>query len=96
MPQPVVGCDLSRAFIDFCHLPTGTVDRITNTLEAIAAFIDGMARDALVVFEGTSGCDGCLIALPTERAQSFSRVNPRRARLLAAVPGISIFEALYS
>ncbi len=83
MPQPVVGCDLSRAHIDTCRLPSGTVERIANTPQAIAAFVDSLERDALVVFEATSGCDGELMAVLAERSHRFSRVNPRQAREFA-------------
>ena len=40
MPQPVVGCDLSRPFIDLGLPPFAKVDRIPNTSDAISAFLD--------------------------------------------------------
>ncbi len=88
MPQPVVGCDLSRGFIDLCRLPSAKVERIANTPEAISAFLDTLDRDVLVVFEATSGCDGDLIAALAERSHPFSRVKPRQAREFARATGV--------
>lgn len=88
MPQPVVGCDLSRATIDFCQLPTGHIGQVANTPDTIAAWIDTLERDVLIVFEATSGCDGDLIAALAERGHPFSRVNPRQAREFARATGV--------
>lgn len=88
MPQPVVGCDLSRAFIDLCRLPAVKAERIPNTPDAISAYLDALDRDVLVVFEATSGCDGDLIAALAERGHPFSRVNPRQAREFARATGV--------
>ena len=87
MPQPVIGCDLSRAFLDIFHLPGGRTERVANILDAITTFLDRLDRDVLVVFEATSGCDGALIAALAERGQPFSRVNPRQAREFARATG---------
>lgn len=88
MPQPIAGCDLSRAFIDLHCLPTGKPGQIANTPEAIASWLDTLERDVLVVFEATSGCDGDLIAALAERGHPFSRVNPRQAREFARATGV--------
>lgn len=88
MPQPVVGCDLSRAVIDLCRLPSATARRIPNTPQAIAAWADTLEPGVRVVFEATSGCDGELIAALAERGQPFSRVNPRQAREFARATGV--------
>ena len=88
MPQPIAGCDLSRAFIDLHFLPAGKVGQIANTPEAIASWLDTLGRDVLVVFEATSGCDGDLIAALAERGHPFSRVNPRQAREFARATGV--------
>jgi transposase len=88
MPQPVVGCDLSRATIDFCRLPAGHIGQVANTPDTIAAWIDTLERDVLVVFEATSGCDGNIIAALAERGHPFSRVNPRQAREFARATGV--------
>ncbi|WP_016738171.1 hypothetical protein [Gluconobacter thailandicus] len=44
MPQPVIGCDLSRAFLDLCDLPSGQTQRIPNTRDAIAEWAETLAR----------------------------------------------------
>jgi len=88
MPQPVVGCDLSRAFLDLCDLPSGRTRRIPNTRDAIAAWAETLTPETLVVFEATSGCDDLVIAALTERAHPFSRVNPRQAREFARATGV--------
>lgn len=88
MPQAVIGCDLSRAFIDLFHLPDGTVDQIPNTTSAIIAFLETLERDALVVFEATSGCDGDLIRALAEHGHPYARVNPRQAREFARATGV--------
>ncbi len=88
MPQPVIGCDLSRAFLDLCVLPSGQTLRIPNTPDAIAAWAAEIEGDTLVVFEATSGCDGDLIAALTERSHPFSRVNARQAREFARASGV--------
>ena len=88
MPQAVIGCDLSRAFIDLFHLPDGTVDQIPNTPSAIAAFLETLERDVLVVFEATSGCDGALIRILAQRGHPYARFNPRQAREFARATGV--------
>lgn len=88
MPQPVAGCDLSRAFIDVFRLPSAQSERIANTPESIARWLDLLDRDVLVVFEATSGCDGELMAALAERGHPFSRVNPRQAREFARATGV--------
>ena len=40
MPQAVIGCDLSRAVIDICELPSGRIGQIANTSDAIAVCLD--------------------------------------------------------
>ncbi|MGV4856949.1 hypothetical protein [Acetobacter senegalensis] len=80
MPYPVIGCDLSRAFLDLCDLPSGRMQRLPNTRDAITEWVETLTTKTLVVFEATSGCDDILIAALTERAHPFSRVNPRQAR----------------
>lgn len=88
MPQPVIGCDLSRAFLDLCDLPSGRMQRIPNTRDAIAEWAETLTPEKLLVFEATSDCDDILIATLTERAHPFSRVNPRQAREFARATGV--------
>lgn len=83
MPQAVIGCDLSRALIDICELPSGRIGQIANTPDAITTWLDTLDHDIRLVFEATSGCDGDLIAALATRGHPFSRVNPRQAREFA-------------
>ena len=88
MPPIVIGCDLSRAWLDIHALPGGTRSRIENTPSGIADWIADIDPAALVVFEATSGCDGPLIAALADRGIAFARVNPRQAREFARATGI--------
>mgnify|MGYP003347159498 CR=1 FL=1 len=45
MPNAVIGCDLSRAVIDICELPSGRIGRIANTPDAIAVWLDTLDHD---------------------------------------------------
>jgi len=88
MPHSVIGCDLSRAAIDICVLPSGRTDRIENAPEALAAWVATIDDDVSVVFEATSGCDAHLMAALSVREIPFSRVNPRQAREFARAIGV--------
>jgi transposase len=88
MPQTVIGCDLARGWIDTHSLPSGATARIENTSDAITRWIASLPKDALVVFEATSGCDGPLIAALSGRGIRFARVNPRQAREFARALGV--------
>ncbi|GAM01844.1 IS110 family transposase [Sphingomonas parapaucimobilis] len=88
MPQAVIGCDHSRAFIDICELPSGRIRQIANTPDTIAAWLDTLDHDVRLVFEATSGCDGDLIAALAARGHPFSRVHPRQAREFARATGM--------
>lgn len=88
MPQIIVGCDLSRAFIDVCINPGRTTSRIENTKPGIAEWITALDTSALVVFEATSGCDAILMQALAERGITYARVNPRQAREFARALGV--------
>lgn len=49
MPQAVIGCDLSRAFIDICELPSGRTGQIANTPETMTAWLDALDHDVRLV-----------------------------------------------
>ena len=88
MPQIIVGCDLSRAFIDVCINAGRTTSRIENTKPAIAEWLATLDVSALVVFEATSGCDGMLMEALDQRRMDYARVNPRQAREFARALGV--------
>lgn len=81
MPQAVIGCDLSRAVIDICELPSGRIGRIANTPDAIAVWLDTLDHDIRLVFEATSGCDGDLIAALATRGHPFARQSASGPRV---------------
>lgn len=88
MPQIIVSCDLSRAFIDVCINAGRTTSRIENIKPAIAQWLGTLDPSALVVFEATSGCDSLLIEALDERDIAYARVNPRQAREFARALGV--------
>lgn len=88
MPQIIVGCDLSRAFIDICPDAGRTTSRIENTKPGVTQWADTLDPCALVVFEATSGCDGILMEALAARRITYARVNPRQAREFARALGV--------
>ena len=58
MPHTIIGCDLSRAFLDVHVLPDARSARSKNSADAISTWLDTLAPDTLVVLEATSGCEG--------------------------------------
>lgn len=95
MPQPVIGCDLSRAFLDLCDLPSGRMQRIPNTRDAIAEWAETLTPEKFVVFEATSGCDDILISIQIsvldQRIKAIiaaDRALAEQAALMSAVPVI--------
>jgi transposase len=82
-----VGCDVSKAWLDFFVADTASSARIPNTAADIAAFLARMSREAIVVFEATAPYDTALrMALDLQRLRSI-RVNPSRARDFARAAG---------
>lgn len=88
MPQIIVGCDLSRAFIDVCINTGRTTSRIENIKPAIAQWLETLEPSALVVFEATSGCDGLLMEALDEHDIAYAHINPRQAREFARALGV--------
>lgn len=88
MPRTVIGCDLSRAFLDVHVFPEAGSARIENSADAIATWLQTVPPDVLVVLEATSGCDGPLMAALAHRGIAFARVNPRHAREFARAIGV--------
>lgn len=88
MPQIIIGCDLSRAFIDLCVDAGRTTARIENTETGIGEWIETLDASALLVFEATSGCDAFLMQALEARGISYARVNPRQAREFARALGV--------
>lgn len=87
MPQTIIGCDLSRAWLDLFSADAGAA-RVANAAEAIKGWAASLPKDVLVVFEATSGCDRLLMEALAGQGVAFSRVNPRQAREFARATGV--------
>lgn len=89
MIHPVfIGCDVSKAHLDFFDDETQAHMRIANTPCAIATWLDALdGREATVVLEATGRYDRRLCALLEERRRPYCRVNPARARDFARALG---------
>lgn len=88
MPQTIIGCDLSRSWLDVHALPAGKAFRVANAPADLAAWLARLGPDALVVFEATSGCDRALVEALSARGIAYVRVNPRQARAFARATGV--------
>src|SRR5690606_41418024 len=55
MPQTIIGCDISRDWLDLHALPEGKACRVANTRDDIAVWLAQLGPDPLVIFEATSG-----------------------------------------
>ena len=88
MPQTIIGCDLSRNWLDLYALPEGKASRVANTSDAIACWAAALPADTLVVFEATSGCDRTIREVLPVCGVAHARVNPRQAREFARALGV--------
>jgi transposase len=73
--KPVVGVDVSKAWLDLCC--AGESVRIANSAAAIAGWLDRV-RPALVALEPTGGYERGLLAALRARGISALRVHPNR------------------
>lgn len=79
-----VGCDLSKAHVDFFDAVSGRHERIANTPEAIAAHLVGHKGSAVrFVFEATGAYGGALREQLAQAGLAGCQVNPMRARRFA-------------
>jgi transposase len=85
----VIGCDIAKAHLDFFDSGLDRHLRIDNTPAAIAVWLDGLGdRHVHVVLEATGRYDRQLRLALEARQQSYSRVNPARARDFAKAIGL--------
>jgi transposase len=87
LPAIRVGCDVSKAWLDFFDASTGTATRIANEAAAIEAFLARLPREATVVLEATSPYDLALRRALDQAGLRSLRVNPSRARDFARAAG---------
>ncbi|ESX91790.1 hypothetical protein X754_22890 [Mesorhizobium sp. LNJC403B00] len=75
--QNYVGCDISKAWLDFFDEASGQYHRIDNQADAIAAYVAGLhpSRD-FVVMEATGVHDRLLRHVLAKAGVPFSRHNP--------------------
>lgn len=84
----VVGCDVSKHFLDLFDARSQRSERIANTDVAIAAWLGQLRqRQAFVVFEATGVYDRRLRHALTDAGVAHARVNPSRARDFARAAG---------
>ena len=84
----IVGCDISKHHLDIHHSALGTTRRIANTVDAVAAWIDGLGNTTgLVVMEATGRYDALLRHALAAAGIAHARVNPEQARHFARAMG---------
>lgn len=90
MIHPVfIGCDVSKAHLDFFDSQTQKHFRIDNTSASVVAWLATLdGRDVTVVLEATGRYDRLLCAALEERQRPYCRVNPARARDFAKALGL--------
>jgi transposase len=85
----IIGCDVSKAHLDFFVTSHACARRIDNTSEAISTFLADLKRPAdLIVFEATGRYDRPLRQVLEARGLRYARVNPARARHFAKAIGL--------
>ncbi|MBP0618325.1 IS110 family transposase, partial [Jiella mangrovi] len=86
--QTVLGCDISKSFLDVFDPRSGRCVRIANEKDAVEAFAASLAgTDCLVVFEATGVHDRLLRHALGERDIPARRLNPVQARRFAEMCG---------
>ena len=71
----IVGIDISKDWLDLCASDAAGVERIANTPEVVAAWLERVGA-GLIAFEPTGGYERTLIAAVRERGIAFVRVHP--------------------
>jgi transposase len=74
--KPIIGIDVSKNWLDIAIAGGNGADRVSNTSEAIGAWLDAHADAALVAFEPTGGYERCLRQALESRGIAFARVHP--------------------
>ncbi|MFK3781815.1 IS110 family transposase [Agrobacterium sp. NPDC089420] len=89
MVHPVyIGCDVSKAHLDFFDAATQKAVRIPNTDTAIDEWLSTLeGREAQVVLEATGRYDRLLCSALERWQRPYCRVNPARARDFAKATG---------
>ena len=86
--QTVLGCDISKSFLDVFDPRSQRCERIANDKHAIEAFAASLAgTNCLVVFEATGVHDRLLRHALGEHGIAARRLNPVQARRFAEMRG---------
>lgn len=84
-----IGCDVSKAHLDFFIAGSGACMRIDNTSAAICDWLSAHQQSAaLIVFEATGRYDRKLREALDKSGWPYARVNPARARDFAKALGL--------
>jgi transposase len=83
----VVGCDVSKHFLDLFDARSQRGERIANTASSIEAWLARTDAVALIVFEATGVYDRALRMTLDAHGLAYARVNPSRARDFARAAG---------
>lgn len=76
--KPVIGVDVAKSWLDVCCGEGAAVERIDNSVPAVAAFVARVGPAAVVGFEPTGGYEAVLVRVLRERDIAFVRVHPNR------------------
>jgi len=75
MEGKIAGVDVAKEWLDFCLAGDVKVERVVNTPEAVAAWLD-RTQPGLVAFEPTGGHERDLRNVLRERAILYVRIHP--------------------
>lgn len=88
LPNCVIGCDISKPWLDCFAQPAGRHQRFANTPDGIAACVGLVRRQhGLCVLEATGPYDQALCQALHDADLPFHGANPRKARQFAQAAG---------
>ena len=88
LPQNFIGCDVAKHHLDFFDPSDGTVRRVANTPEGVAAYLaDICGPGHMVIYEATGSYDRLLRHALARAGIAAARVNPTMARRFAQACG---------
>jgi transposase len=85
-----IGIDISKHFLDVCHLPSNITKTYKNTPDGVNKLLKYLAKIpvTLVVFEPTGGYKTLLQSMLSEKNIAFSMINAKRIRNYAKANGL--------
>lgn len=88
MGKSIIGVDVSKDWLDIAIHPEGQCERIENSPPAIAQWLAGLKRPAMVAFEPTGGYERRLQASLRAEGITAVRVHPNQVIAFRASRGI--------